>query len=118
MRRRRGRRGLGKPETFNFLGFTFICGKTRAGKFQIKRKTRRDRMRAKLKMIKAELWRRMHQPIPEQGKWLRCVVRGYFNYHAVPTNAVHCMCSGIMSPTSGGARCGVAAKRIGSHGHG
>src|ERR1700716_3197875 len=84
---RRKRRGLGKPETFNFLGFTFICGRTRAGKFQIKRKTRRDRMHAKLKMIKAELWRRMHQPIPKQGQWLRSVVRGYFNYHAVPTNA-------------------------------
>jgi RNA-directed DNA polymerase len=84
---RRQRRGLGKPETFNFLGFTFICGKTRAGKFQIKRKTRRDRMRAKLKMIKAEMWRRMHQSIPAQGKWLWYVVNGYFNYHAVPTNA-------------------------------
>jgi RNA-directed DNA polymerase len=84
---RRKRRGLGKPETFNFLGFTFICGKTRAGKFQIKRRTRRDRMRAKLKMIKEEMWRRMHQPIPTQGKWLWYVVNGYFNYHAVPTNA-------------------------------
>src|ERR687888_71133 len=84
---RRKRRGLGKPETFNFLGFTFICGKTRGGKFQIKRRTRRDRMRAKLKMIKEEMWRRMHQPIPAQGKWLARVVRGYFNYHAVPTNA-------------------------------
>jgi RNA-directed DNA polymerase len=72
---RRQRRGLGKPETFNFLGFTFICGKTRQGKFQIKRKTRRDRMRAKLKMIKAEMWRRMHQPIPKQGQWLWYVVR-------------------------------------------
>ena len=84
---RRQRRGLGKPETFNFLGFTFICGKTRQGKFQIKRMTRRDRMRAKLKMIKQEMWRRMHQPIPAQGKWLWYVVNGYFNYHAVPTNA-------------------------------
>jgi RNA-directed DNA polymerase len=84
---RRKRRGLGKPETFNFLGFTFICGKTRSGKFQIKRKTRRDRMRAKLKMIKEEMWKRMHQPIPAQGKWLWYVVNGYFNYHAVPTNA-------------------------------
>jgi RNA-directed DNA polymerase len=84
---RRQRRGLGKPETFNFLGFTFICGKTRAGKFQIKRKTRADRMRAKLKMIKEEMWRRMHQPIPVQGKWLCDVVNGYFNYHAVPHNA-------------------------------
>ena len=83
---RRQRQGLGKPETFNFLGFTFICGKTRAGKFQIKRKTRGDRMRAKLKEIKQEMRRRMHQPIPEQGKWLGRVVRGYFNYHAVPTN--------------------------------
>jgi RNA-directed DNA polymerase len=83
---RRKRRGLGKPETFNFLGFTFICGKTRAGKFQLKRMTRRDRMRAKLRMIKEEMWRRMHQPIPAQGTWLWHVVRGYFNYHAVPTN--------------------------------
>jgi RNA-directed DNA polymerase len=83
---RRKRRGLGKPETFNFLGFTFICGRTRSGKFQIKRKTRRDRMRAKLREIKEALRRCMHRPIPEQGKWLGQVVRGYFNYHAVPTN--------------------------------
>jgi len=83
---RRKRRGLGRPETFNFLGFIFICGKTRQGKFQIKRKTRRDRMRAKLRTIKEEMWRRMHQPIADQGKWLSHVVRGYFNYHAVPTN--------------------------------
>src|SRR6202048_360169 len=62
---RRQRRGLGKPETFNFLGFTFICGKTRQGKFQIKRKTRRDRMHAKLKMIKETLRRCMHQPVQE-----------------------------------------------------
>jgi len=84
---RRQRRGLGHPETFNFLGFTFICGKTRSGKFQIKRKTRPDRMRAKLRMLKREMWRRMHQPIPAQGKWLWYVVQGYFNYHAVHTNA-------------------------------
>src|SRR5689334_11789918 len=83
---RRKRRGLGKPETFNFLGFTFICGKTRAGKFQIKRKTRGDRMRAKLQEMKQEMRRRMHQPIPAQGQWLGRVVCGYFNYHAVPTN--------------------------------
>src|SRR6201987_5232686 len=80
------RRGLGQPGTLNFLGFTFICGKTRSGKFQIKRKTRRDRMRAKLREIKEALRRCMHRPIPEQGKWLGRVVRGYFNYHAVPTN--------------------------------
>jgi RNA-directed DNA polymerase len=83
---RRARRGLGKPETFNFLGFTHICGKSRAGFFLLKRKTRRDRMRARLRAIKEELRRRMHEPIPEQGRWLGQVVRGYFAYHAVPTN--------------------------------
>jgi RNA-directed DNA polymerase len=82
----RKRRGLGKPETFNFLGFTFICSETRRGKFQIRRKSRRDRMRRKLREIKTELRRRMHQSIPAQGKWLAQVVSGYFNYHAVPTN--------------------------------
>ena len=82
----RARKGLGKPETFNFLGFTFICSRSRKGKFLIKRKSRRDRMRAKLKEIKEELRRRMHHHIREQGKWLRHVVRGYFAYHAVPTN--------------------------------
>ena len=82
----RQQRGLGKPETFNFLGFTFICGKSRRGKFLIKRKTRRDRMRVKLKMITEDLRRRMHWPVPELGKWLGLVVKGYFNYHAVPTN--------------------------------
>src|SRR6516165_3488907 len=84
---RRKRRGLGKPETFNFLGFTFVCGKTRSGKFQLQRRTRRDRMRAKLREIKETLRRCMHRLIPEQGKWLGQVLRGYFNYHAVPTNA-------------------------------
>ena len=84
--RDRKERRLGKPETFNFLGFTFICGKTQAGRFQIKRKTRADRMRAKLQELKQDMRRRMHQPIPKQGKWLARVVRGYFNYHAVPTN--------------------------------
>jgi group II intron reverse transcriptase/maturase len=82
----RKQRGLGKPETFNFLGFTVICGKSRRGNFLIHRKSRRDRMTAKLKGIKEELRRRMHQPIPEQGKWLKQVVTGYFAYHAVPTN--------------------------------
>ncbi|MGL4940467.1 MAG: reverse transcriptase domain-containing protein, partial [Bifidobacterium asteroides] len=84
---RRAQRGLGKPETFNFLGFTFFCGKSRRGKFLIHRKTRRDRMRAKLREIKEELRRRMHHPIPDQGRWLRQVVSGFFNYHAVPTNS-------------------------------
>jgi RNA-directed DNA polymerase len=83
---RRAQRGIGKPETFNFLGFRFICGTSRRGRFLLKRKSRLDRMRAKLKEIKEELRRRMHQPIPEQGAWLKQVVAGYFNYHAVPTN--------------------------------
>jgi RNA-directed DNA polymerase len=83
---RRERRGLGKPETFNFLGFTFICGRSRQGNFLLKRKSRRDRVRVKLKEIKQELWRRMHWPIPEQGRWLAQVIRGFFAYHAVPTN--------------------------------
>jgi group II intron reverse transcriptase/maturase len=82
----REKRGLGKPETFNFLGFTFICGRSRRGSFQLKRKSRRDRVKAKLKEIKEELRRRMHEPIPEQGTWLAQVVRGFFAYYAVPTN--------------------------------
>jgi len=83
---RRKRRGLGKPETFDFLGFTFICGKSLRGKFLLKRRSRRDRMKAKLKEVAGELRRRMHQPISEQGAWLKQVVTGYFAYHAVPTN--------------------------------
>ncbi len=83
----RKKRGVGKPETFMFLGFTFLCGKSRAGHFQVHRKTRRDRMNAKLQAIKAELRRRMHHPIPSQGEWLKQVVRGHFAYYAVPTNS-------------------------------
>jgi group II intron reverse transcriptase/maturase len=83
---RRTHRGLGKPETFNFLGFTFICERNSRGRFLVKRTTRRDRMRATLRRIKEELRRRMHEPIPEQGAWLKQVVRGFFAYHAVPTN--------------------------------
>jgi group II intron reverse transcriptase/maturase len=83
----REKRGLGKPETFNFLGFTFICGKSRGGKFLVHRKTRRDRLRAKLKEVKEQLRQRRHQPIPEQGKWLRQVATGHFAYYAVPTNS-------------------------------
>jgi len=85
--KRRAQRGLGKPETFNFLGFTHICGQSRHGRFQLKRKTCRDRMRMKLRALKGELRRCMHQPLHEQGMWLGQVVRGYFAYHAIPTNA-------------------------------
>ena len=83
----RRRRGLGKPETFKFLGFTHICGRSRKGRFQLRRKSRRDRMRAKLRELKAELKRRWHEPIPSQGQWLRQVVTGWYNYHAVPINS-------------------------------
>jgi RNA-directed DNA polymerase len=82
----RDQAGLGKPDTFDFLGFTFISGKTRQGKFLVKRKSRRDRVKAKLREIKEALRRNMHKPIPEQGSWLGQVVTGYFAYHAVPTN--------------------------------
>ena len=83
---RRAHRRLGKPETFNFLGFTFICERNSRGQFLVKRTTRRDRMRATLRRVKEELRRRMHEPIPEQGAWLKQLVRGFFAYHAVPTN--------------------------------
>lgn len=79
--------GLGKPESFNFLGFTHICGRSRKGCFQLRRKTRRDRMRAKLRDLKGKLRGGMHAPVSEQGRWLGQVVRGYFAYHAVPTNS-------------------------------
>jgi RNA-directed DNA polymerase len=83
----RQRCGLkGSPETFSFLGFTHFCGRTRQGAFLVLRRTQRERMRAKLKEVKAEMMRRRHLPLAEQGKWLGQVVRGYFAYHAVPTN--------------------------------
>lgn len=82
----RAKRGLSKPQTFDFLGFTHISGCDRCGRFQLRRITRRDRMIAALKRIKEALRRRWHQSIPEQGQWLRQVVQGYFGYHAVPGN--------------------------------
>ena len=86
MANHRAQRGFGKPETFNFLGFTFICSTGRNGKFLLQRKTRRDRLRAKLKEVKEEMRQRRHQPIPEQGKWLKQVLTGFLAYYAVPTN--------------------------------
>jgi group II intron reverse transcriptase/maturase len=83
---RRGARGLGKPETFGFLGFTHICAKTRNGRFLLKRITNSKRMRAKQHQVKDELKRRRHHPIPEQGQWLASVVRGHLAYYAVPGN--------------------------------
>ena len=84
--RDRNRRGEGKPETFDFLGFTHISGKRRDGNFVVKRKTISKRMRAKLEEIKLQLLNRTHDPIEQTGKWLQSVVQGYFNYHAVPGN--------------------------------
>ena len=72
----RRRRGLGRPETFSFLGFTHICGKTRAGRFALRRKTIAKKMTAKLREVNALLMQRRHWPIPEQGQWLGSVLRG------------------------------------------
>ncbi|MFT0174931.1 reverse transcriptase domain-containing protein, partial [Paraburkholderia mimosarum] len=80
------RRGKGKPQTFDFLGFTHCCGKSRKGKFAIVRLTSAKRMRAKLLAVKEELRRRMHQTIAEQGRYLRAVVNGHMRYFGVPRN--------------------------------
>jgi len=83
----RQRRGEGKPETFHFLGFTHICIKKRSnGMYTVLRQTIRKRLQAKLSEVKAELRRRMHEPIPEQGKWLQAVVGGHIRYYGVPMN--------------------------------
>jgi len=82
----RKRRGQDKPETFDFLGFTHICGKKRNGKFMVLRQTMRKRMRAKLREVKEKLRRRMHDPVPDVGKWLGAVVRGHMQYYSVPRN--------------------------------
>ncbi len=94
---RRKERGLGRPEVFDFLGFTHICSRTRGGGFMLKRATVSSRMRAKLHEVKAELMRRRHRPIPEQGQWLARVVRGHLNYYAVPGNigAIRAFCSQV-----------------------
>jgi RNA-directed DNA polymerase len=84
--RRRRARGLGKPETFDFLGFTHFCGISKRGRFWLRRITIRKRMQAKLREVNDQLKRRRHQPIPEQGKWLRSVVQGHIAYYAVPGN--------------------------------
>ena len=82
----RAKRGEGKPETFEFLGFTHCCGQTRKGAFTIKRVSIAKRMRAKLQEVKQQLKRAMHREVAEVGRWLRSVVQGWFNYHAVPGN--------------------------------
>jgi group II intron reverse transcriptase/maturase len=84
--RHRKARGPGKPETFDFLGFTHICATAGSGRFRVKRITISKRMRAKLKVVKGQLTQRMHLPVPEQGRWLASVVRGHMAYYAVPGN--------------------------------
>jgi hypothetical protein len=84
---RRKARGDRKPETFEFLGFTHICAKDRHGRFKLKRVTSKKKMRSKLKAVKTEMRRRMHLPIPEQGRWLARVLQGHYNYYAVPDNS-------------------------------
>jgi len=83
---RRERRGQGKPETFNFLGFTRACDKTRQGKFIVLRRTMAQRLRAKLKNLKEELRRRLHGPVREVGRWLGQVLTGHYRYYGVPRN--------------------------------
>jgi RNA-directed DNA polymerase len=82
----RNKRGEGKPETFDFLGFTHISGKDRNGSYAVKRKTVGQRLRAKVLEVKHQLRGRMHEPVGRNGQWLRSIVQGYFNYHAVPGN--------------------------------
>ena len=82
-------RGVGKPETFDFLGFTHCCGTTKDGKFQVIRLTMKKRMRATLDAIRSELMHRRHQSTMIVGKWLNRVIQGYFNYHAVPGNNLY-----------------------------
>ena len=89
----RRRKGLGKPETFDFLGFTHISGRTRKGKFTIRRKTVRKRFHAKLREVKVTLRRRMNWSVPQMGAYLAAVVRGHVRYYGVPLNskiATHC----------------------------
>lgn len=82
----RQRNGRGKPETFDFLGFTHVCGKTRNGRFALIRLTMRKRLRAKLREVKEAFRWRWHDPVPEVGKWLASIIRGHMQYYAVPLN--------------------------------
>ena len=116
--RRRAARGLGKPETFDFLGFTHICAKSRAGRFWLRRITISKRMRAKLREVNDQLKQRRHQPIPVQGRWLASVVRGHLAYYAVPGNTDAVTASAPRWPGTGTRRCGAAASARGSPGRG
>ena len=104
-------RGEGKPETFNFLGFTHSCGKTRKGRFTVLRQTMRKRLQAKLQEVKAELRRRMHDPSRSKGAYLRSVVLGHVRYYGVPAERPGAAAPSVrQSAGSGGACCGAAAR--------
>jgi group II intron reverse transcriptase/maturase len=83
---RRAERGEGRPETFDFLGFTHICGKTRKGEFTIHRKSSRKKFQAKLKELRVKVFRKLHADMTQVGLLLRKVIRGWYQYHAVPGN--------------------------------
>ena len=109
---RRKKRGEGKPETFDFLGFTHICGRTRSGKFQILRRRMAKRQTAKLKALGEELKIRRQQSIAQQGKWLGAVLRGYYGYHAVPGNLQSVGNASVTNcPIAGTAACADGATR-------
>jgi len=112
----RAARGAGKPETFDFPGFTHICSRSKQGGFLLARHTRRDRKMAKLLEIKEDLRRRWHQDKAEQGEWLGTVVRGFFACHAVPTNSAPSRASATTSSISGDAPCAGVASGIARHG--
>jgi RNA-directed DNA polymerase len=114
----RRRRGLGKPETFDFLGLTHICARSKGGRFWVKRITIAKRMRAKLREINIELKRRRHEPLPVQGAWLRSVVHGHLAYYAVPGNTPTVAAFRTQVTRSGTRRYGVAANAPGSTGRG
>jgi len=85
--RRRAARGDRRPETFDYLGFTHMCAKTRNGRFKLQRVTSKKKMRSKLRSVKTEMRRRMHHPLPEQGDWLARILTGHYRYYAVPDNS-------------------------------
>ncbi len=115
---RRSVKGLRKPETFEFLGFTHICVKRSDAAFILLRQTIAKRMRAKLLEIKETLYRMCHLPVPEQGRWLGQAMPGYFAYHAVPTNSRRITAFAFHVAGTGGERSCAAARKPTSHGGG
>ncbi|HUF47378.1 MAG TPA: hypothetical protein VMM93_06135, partial [Vicinamibacterales bacterium] len=94
---RRRQRGVGRPATFAFLGFTHYCAQSREGRFVVKRRTDRRRLTRKLHAVRDELRRRMHSPLPLQHAWLCSVLRGHYRYYALPSNwhALNAFCAEV-----------------------